>query len=173
MTTASERVESARLILSTYTTMDLDALFEIHSDPQVGEFTFSPTRREEAAARYEAAEAQRPVFGVAPWVAREPDGALVGYGGLLIDTFDPGWGVEVAYFLSPAYWNRGYATEIARTAVGYGFGTLKLDRLVSFAQPENAASVRVLENVGMRFIDYLPEMNRNYYELTASSFERG
>ena len=163
-------LSAERLVLSPYTERDLDALFEIHSDSRVGEFTYSPTRRAEAAERYEAAEAQRPVFGAAPWVVRNRDAALVGYGGLLIDTLDPGWGVEIAYFLAPAYWGRGYATEIACTAVCFGFETLKLNQLVSFAQPANAASVRVLEKVGMRFVEYLSEMKRNRYLMTVSEF---
>jgi ribosomal-protein-alanine N-acetyltransferase len=156
-------LESTRLTLSPYTDADLDSLFAIHSDSRVGQFTYSPTRRAEAAERYESAEAQRRVFGAAPWVGRNREAELVGYGGLLIDTFDPGWGVEIAYFVAPEFWGRGYASEMAHTAVRFGFETLGLDRMVSFAHPENAASARVLAKVGMQFAEYLAEMDRNRY----------
>ncbi len=166
------RIETARLVLSPYCAEDLDSLFEIHSDPRVGEFTFSPSLRSEAAERYESAEALRAVFGAAPWIARTRDRSLVGYGGLLIDTFDPGWGVEIAYFLGPEHWGRGYATEIASTAVRFAFEALNLNRLVSFAQPGNAASIRVLEKIGMRFAKFLPEMNRNHYVMDPADLDR-
>ena len=44
---------------------------------------------------------------------------------------------------------------------------------MSFAQPPNAASLRVLEKAGFRLLRYLPEMQRNYYELLADDYRRG
>lgn len=46
-------------------------------------------------------------------------------------------------------WGQGYATEIARALVGYGFDLLDLDRIVGVSYPENRASCRVLEKAGL------------------------
>ena len=49
------------------------------------------------------------------------------------------------------YWGRGYATEAARACLDYGFRILRLKRIVGRVMRENAASVRVLEKIGLEF----------------------
>lgn len=156
-----------RLNLSPYGAGDLDALFAFHSDRRVGRYTFSPQTPAEAAQAYEAAEAFRAQWGAAPWVVRNSAGRVVGYGGLMIDSKDPAWGVEIVYVIDPAHWGHGYATEIAQAGLAFGFERLGLKRIVSFAHPDNAASNRVLRKVGFGFERYLPEMNRNFYSIGA------
>jgi RimJ/RimL family protein N-acetyltransferase len=36
---------------------------------------------------------------------------IVGWGGLYNHPFDPGWGMEIAYFFHPDVWGQGYATD--------------------------------------------------------------
>jgi RimJ/RimL family protein N-acetyltransferase len=47
---------------------------------------------------------------------------------------------------------RGYASEAARAALAIGFGELGLDRVVAVTHPENAASRRVMEKLGMTLV---------------------
>ena len=47
------------------------------------------------------------------------------------------------------YWGQGLTTEGAKAMVRYGFATLGLGELVSFAVPANARSRRVMEKLGM------------------------
>ncbi len=58
---------------------------------------------------------------------------------------------EIAYGTSPAYWGRGFATEVARLLLGFGFDALNLHRITGTCDPRNVASARVLEKVGMRY----------------------
>ncbi len=61
-----------------------------------------------------------------------------------------GWpGCELAWILAPQWWGRGYATEGARAALAYGFTVMKKDRVISLIHPENRASVRVAERLGL------------------------
>ena len=60
--------------------------------------------------------------------------------------------VEVLYALGRPFWGRGYAREAAAAALRFGFETVGLDRIVAFVVPENTASARVLEAVGLRSI---------------------
>jgi hypothetical protein len=46
---------------------------------------------------------------------------------------------------------RGYATEIGLALRDYAFGALGLTRLISLIEPENAASRRVAETMGLRY----------------------
>jgi RimJ/RimL family protein N-acetyltransferase len=58
--------------------------------------------------------------------------------------------VEVGWRLAFEYWGYGYATEAARLALGYGFGTLALSEVVSFTSATNHRSRAVMERLGMR-----------------------
>ncbi len=57
--------------------------------------------------------------------------------------------VEVGWGLDPAVWGRGYATEGGAAALGHAFGTLGVERVVSIVHPENAASIAVMERLGI------------------------
>ncbi|WP_288089053.1 GNAT family N-acetyltransferase [Roseiflexus sp.] len=48
------------------------------------------------------------------------------------------------------YWGRGYATEAMRALFEYGFETSGLHRIADTCDARHAASVRVMEKLGMR-----------------------
>ena len=82
-------------------------------------------------------------------VERRSDGVPMGMCGLLKrDSLDD---VDLGFALLPAYRGAGYITEAAAAALAHGRQTLGLRRVVAIATPENAASARVLEKVGLRF----------------------
>lgn len=55
---------------------------------------------------------------------------------------------EIAYIVNPQYWGKGFATEVAKLLIGYGFTHLNLHRIVATCDPRNISSSRVLEKVG-------------------------
>ena len=57
--------------------------------------------------------------------------------------------VEIGWRLARDQWGHGYATEAARAVVGYSFGTVGLDELVSMTAVTNQPSRRVMERIGM------------------------
>lgn len=57
---------------------------------------------------------------------------------------------EIGWIFDPAYYRRGYASEAAAAILDYGFATLILHRVIATCQPENPASYRVMERIGMR-----------------------
>ena len=58
--------------------------------------------------------------------------------------------VEIGYWLSPAYWGLGFATEAGRAVIDIARHTLKISRLVSGHFIDNPASGRVLRKLGFR-----------------------
>jgi len=56
---------------------------------------------------------------------------------------------EIYYKLDPAYWGKGYATELAKRLVVLGFDTLGLHKVEAGVATENTKSVKVLEKIGM------------------------
>ena len=57
---------------------------------------------------------------------------------------------EIGWVISSGHQGRGYATEAARALIDFAFCTLRCHRLVATCQPENVASWRVMEKLGMR-----------------------
>jgi len=53
--------------------------------------------------------------------------------------------------LDQPYWGRGLATEIAVACLNFGFEMHNFERIIAFARPQNIASQKVTEKIGMRF----------------------
>ena len=82
-------------------------------------------------------------------VIESPEGEFAGWAGL--DGRTMGDEAEIGWYLSSRHWGRGYATEATRLLVDFGFGTLGYRRLFATADPDNAASRRVLDKSGLTF----------------------
>lgn len=86
-------------------------------------------------------------FGL--WWLGLPDGTPVGLCGLLRR---PGMDdVEIGYALLARYEGQGYATEAASACLTYGRARYDLARIVGIVNPDNVASARVLEKIGLRY----------------------
>ena len=57
---------------------------------------------------------------------------------------------ELGFWIAVECWRKGYATEAARTVVGFGFEHLGLNRIYAHHMVRNPASGRVLAKVGMK-----------------------
>ena len=57
---------------------------------------------------------------------------------------------EIGWAISDRYRHQGYATEAAHALVAYGLAELGLVRLVAFTDKANAASLKVMQKLGMR-----------------------
>ena len=57
--------------------------------------------------------------------------------------------VELGWTLLPQVWNRGLATEAGRAALDYGFSVIGFPRVISAVLPDNAASRRIADKLGM------------------------
>ena len=80
-------------------------------------------------------------------VARRDTGVPIGICGLLRRATLPD--VDIGFAFLPAHRGQGFAVETARATLAYARDTLGLDRIVAIVSPENAASIRVLETLGM------------------------
>ena len=166
-------IETARLTLRSFSEDDVDPLFEIQGNAEAMRYTYAAASRQDCAHWHRAFAAQAPVFSFAPWtVVLRAEARVIGWGGLGVDPFDPGWGVEVMYYFHPAYWGRGYATELVQAALQHGFETLALDAIGAFVRPANTASSRVLEKCGFTLSGYEPRLERNRYAIRRSAWRR-
>lgn len=60
---------------------------------------------------------------------------------------------ELAWWIGHEWQGRGFASEIGAACLRYGLDVLGRPRIVAITDPENAASVRVMEKIGMRYVD--------------------
>ena len=158
---------TARLLLRPLQAGDLAPLFKIQQDPVAMRHTYVATSPDAAAQRLRAWEAERLRRGFAPWVvADRGTRAVLGWGGLGVDPFDPAWGPEVSYFLAPSAWGRGLATELVASTMSLAFDKLALPAVSAFAMADNHASLRVLEKCGFEFLCDEPALERRHYRLT-------
>jgi RimJ/RimL family protein N-acetyltransferase len=77
-------------------------------------------------------------------------GEFIGMAGL--DPVDEGLpfdGVEIGWRLARRAWGHGYATEAARAALAYGFGTLGRPEILAIAAAGNVRSRAVMSRLGM------------------------
>lgn len=141
-------VHTSRLLLRGFRAGDLDAHAAMDADPEVMRYMGGAVDREESWRRMAAHIGHWLLRGYGTWaVERKADGVLVGRIGL----WNPeGWpGVEIGWKLARQAWGNGYATEAARAAIEWGWHMLDVPALISLIHPQNEASIRVAERLGM------------------------
>ena len=157
-------IETARLSMRRPSLSDVPTLFRFLGDPRAMRLTHVDASLRACRRRIAVHEWMRRRDGYAPWtVVRREDGRIIGWGGLYNDPFDPGWGVEVGYFLDPIAWRQGYATELVEACVDLADHVLHLDAVNAFAHAGNAGSRRVLQKTGFQQVRFVPELYRLLY----------
>jgi RimJ/RimL family protein N-acetyltransferase len=144
-----------RLVLRRWRAEDLEPYAEICADSEVMRWIGrgQVRTREECARAIASFERfwQDRGFGLFALELRASCG-FIGFVGLSVPAFLPEIlpAVEVGR-LAASQWGKGLATEGARAALGFGFGQVGLDRIVSIHQVGNGASGRIMEKLGMHF----------------------
>ena len=59
---------------------------------------------------------------------------------------------ELAWMIHPGWRGRGYATEIGHAALRFAVEELDLPRIFAQARPANAASLRIMDRIGLRVV---------------------
>ena len=157
-------IETKRLLLAKPRLSDVTELFEFLGDPTVMNHTHCDKSIAECRRRIAVHEWKRRHDGFAPWVVRQKGhDKAIGWGGLYDDPFDPGWGIELAYYFHPMTWGKGFGTELSRMALKIADDELRVSQVSAFAHPDNEASNKLLKAVGFEHLRYVAEMDRNLY----------
>jgi len=146
-------LSNSRVRLRPWRGEDREAFAVLNCDPRVMEFFASPLSRRESDAMIEDIQKHFNQHGFGLWALEIPDVApFIGFAGLAVKTFPAPFTpcVEVGWRLAFEHWGRGYATEAARLALGYAFGTLALADVVSYTSVTNRRSRAVMERLRMR-----------------------
>jgi RimJ/RimL family protein N-acetyltransferase len=155
----SHMIETARLRLRMFGPEDLDDLAALFADPEVVRYVGDgkPIDREEAGKTLDSIIQHWHRYGFGRWAVEDKTTReFVGYGGLRSLFGMP----EVVYHFATRHWGKGLATELGKASLKYGFETHRFARIVAIAKPENAASIHVMEKLGMHF-----EKRTSYYNV--------
>ena len=145
-------LETPRPTLRHQVLSDLDDLWALYQDPNITRsIPDAPRSCEETKEELEwhmNGHPRYPELGLWATVHKET-GKFIGRCGLLPWEIDDKLEVEIAYLLDKSFWHQGLATEAAQGILEYGFEKLNLSRLICLIDPENIASQRVAERIGM------------------------
>jgi RimJ/RimL family protein N-acetyltransferase len=145
---AGEQVRLREIDIAT----DLDPVAAFMGDPAVTHYMMlEPQSRDEEVVALTMMMERARLPERAHWdlvVECAATGEVVGMGGIRFTGSNRGV-ADIGYVVRPASWERGYGSEIAALLVDFGFTTLGVHRIWATVHPENGASQRVLERVGM------------------------
>ena len=150
---------SERLVLREMADRDLDALFEMESDPIAMRYWSKLPVRELDEARATLERAKRTLadrVGIRWSITRREEDSMLG----LVSMFEfseQNRRAEIGYGLLRRHWGQGYMHEALIAVIGYAFGPLGLHRLEADIHPGNAASLRALERLGFAREGHLRE----------------
>lgn len=145
-------LEGARLRLRHLEERDVDALFDIFSNPEVMRFWISLPFE----GKHEADQLLREIDELFEqgtlfeWgVALREDDRVIGTATLAYIDRSNGR-AEVGYAIARPFWGQGYASEALRLLFTYAFREMNLRRIEADVDPRNEASLRLLEKLGFR-----------------------
>jgi ribosomal-protein-alanine N-acetyltransferase len=165
-------LRTPRLVLRPFASSDATELHPLFTHPGVRRFLLDdeivPPAWVEAEIAASSASFAEHGFGL--WTARL-DHVLIGFAGFR--PFHDPPELQLLYGLHPDYWHRGLATEAAAAVLTYGFEALRFATITASTDAPNAASVRVMERLGMRFQKRIDRggLDTIYYELDRSTWE--
>jgi len=142
-----------RLLLRDFVEEDHLATNEYERDPNVVRYQGHGTRTLEESLDYirrvieESQAYPRRLYDLA--VVLREEARVVGRCGLNLSA-GPNQDAALWYVLHPRLWGKGIIVEAARALVTFGFRELGLHRVWIDCDPENHASARVAEKLGMR-----------------------
>ena len=161
-------LETDRLLLREIQREDFDELYRMNSDPDVMKYVGDGTTRNHDQMEKEldilmSHYIRKPGLGIWATILKISN-TFVGASGLVY--YDNTPEIEIGYRMLKEHWNKGYATEASFGLLNYGFAVLKLAKIVSSAHVDNMASQRVMQKIGMKYID-----NRFHYGCLQAYYE--
>jgi RimJ/RimL family protein N-acetyltransferase len=146
-------LETDRLVLYRLTKADAIHMFDLMNTEGWLQFIGDRGIRTKADAERYLAEKLMPAYtsvGFGFYAVREKiSGCFTGICGLV--KRDSLTDVDLGFAFLDAYKKRGYGFESAKGVMQYAHETLKQERLLAIVQPDNQASIGLLEKLGFQF----------------------
>jgi len=130
-------------------------MLRLRSDPDVQKHTTQPPATKKDIQRFMDViilYQEKHGHGMASVVLKST-GEFIGQAGIFhIGHYDLQPEIEIGYRFHVKHWGNGYATEVTKALVQWGFKNLDISTIVSFVETENMASRRVLDKCGFHHV---------------------
>lgn len=148
-------VETARLRLHRFNTDDAAFILQLVNEPSWLEFIGDKGVRTLADAQTYLIDGPLAMYARCGHglyrVDLRSSGAPIGMCGLIKRDSLPD--VDIGYAFLPAHWGKGYAEEATRATLAHARDDLGLRRLLAIVTPTNARSIRLLQKLGLHYVD--------------------
>ncbi len=159
-------LETERLRLRAYRREDVEVLEPMFADAEHMRYYPAPFTREQTEEWIQRQLDRYRDEGFGLWVIEEKwTGEFLGTAGPTIQVVEGVSEVEIGWHVKPGRKGHSIAPEAAMAARYWAFANLDAGHLISLVRPENVASVRVAEKIGMhvdREADYKGLLHRVY-----------
>jgi RimJ/RimL family protein N-acetyltransferase len=171
-------LHTERLRLEPITDRHYDGMRRMSADPEVMRFLNKgkPQTDEETRAGIERIKRRWEEWGYSWWALIETgSGDMVGAACLQHLALEDANPLEIGWRLTRDSWGKGYASEAARSIVRHAFDIVGVDVVLAVAHPDNAASIKVMQRLGMQYvgIETHYDMPCVVYQLMRASHSRG
>lgn len=139
-------IETVRLQIRRFTADDWQATHTYTSSPHIMEYMEEDVMTETETQAFVQKQITDEVTAYA--LILKTENRLIGH--MVYHPWYAPRTYEIGWALNPAYHRQGYTTEAALALLHYGFDEMNLHRIIATCQPENVASWRVMQKIGMR-----------------------
>jgi ribosomal-protein-alanine N-acetyltransferase len=155
-------IKTQRLLLRQIKHSDLNEIFFLRSEERVLKYLDRPMAKTTADA-YEfiqkAIDSEKNNEGITWAITLKNEDKLIGTIGFWRIQKEH-YRAEVGYILHPDYWGKGLMQEALSEVIKYGFSIMKLHSIEANVNPENTASIKLLEGNGFKREAYYKD---NYF----------
>ena len=156
-------LHTKRLRLEPFSDRHLEGLYEMNRRPEVMQFISGrPETREQTASGIARVQRSWAALGTSWWAFIEATSGRVAGAGCIQyarrDVAMPadleslrGNPLEIGWRLHPDFWHLGLASEAAARMTAFAFDTLAAPEFIAVRHPDNIASARVMDRLGMRY----------------------
>jgi RimJ/RimL family protein N-acetyltransferase len=148
-------LHTERLRLEPITDRHYGGMRRMTADPEVMHFLNKgkPQTEEETRAGIERIKRRWEEWGYSWWALIETaSGEMIGAACLQHLGTDAAQPFEIGWRLTRDSWGKGYASEAACAIVRHAFDTVGADEVLAVAHPDNAASIKVMQRLGMHYV---------------------
>lgn len=149
-----EILETERCLVRETTVADVDAFFEIYSEPSITEYTegLYTTKEKERDYIREYIDKFYTFYEYGVWtIVEKESGAIIGRAGFSArpECDNP----ELGFVIGLPWQQKGYAFEVCKAILEFGWETLGFEGVQALVEPENKASIALCEKLGFRQIE--------------------
>lgn len=166
-------LETERCLIRETCPGDVDAFYKIYSNPAITEFTedLYPDKEQEREYIKEYMEKVYTYYEFGVWtVVEKKSGDIIGRAGF---SYREGYDEPELGFIIGVPWQRkGYAEEVCRAILSYGWENLCFDRVQALVEVWNEASLKLCDKLGFHAVEELEMGDRHYFRLLLEKIKK-